>query len=301
MTVDRDSRTVTLPEVQLGSTGLRVAVLGLGTARLDDRADAAAPSATIHHALGLGLGFVDTAECYGAGRGEAIVGQALRGAGQDCVLQTKFGHRPTSSGFSRESVVASARRSASTLGRPADILTLHTPPGPPLDDVLARGGALDGMREAKELGLCRFLGISGNDVGYLRECVATEQFDVLLVFDRLDLLDHSAEALVGDAQQAGVGVIAAGPLHGGALTPLRRQTVRWTRIDDSRRARADALAHRLADYPGGITAAAVQFTRHLAPGALILVGPRSAEEVNFAVQAMRAELPADLGHELAGT
>jgi aryl-alcohol dehydrogenase-like predicted oxidoreductase len=89
----------------LGRSGVQVSALGLGTARIGglgwsrkgdlgtstDSAAIAESVRAIHRALDLGVTLFDTADCYGCGQSERILGQAIQGRRQQVVVATKFG------------------------------------------------------------------------------------------------------------------------------------------------------------------------------------------------------------------
>src|SRR5687768_1856701 len=81
---------------ELGKSGLKVGALGLGCMGMSEfygGADEAESIATIHRALDLGVDFLDTADMYGVGRNEELIGRALRGKRDRAVIATKFGIR----------------------------------------------------------------------------------------------------------------------------------------------------------------------------------------------------------------
>ena len=80
----------------LGTQGLVVSALGLGCMGMSEfyaGADEKESVATIHRALELGVGFLDTADMYGPFKNEELVGRALRGRRDRVVLATKFGNQ----------------------------------------------------------------------------------------------------------------------------------------------------------------------------------------------------------------
>src|ERR687883_311417 len=85
----------------LGSAGPQVSALGLGCMGMSEfygPADETASVATIHRALDLGVTFLDTADMYGVGRNEELVGRAVRDRRDQVVVATKFGNVRASDG-----------------------------------------------------------------------------------------------------------------------------------------------------------------------------------------------------------
>jgi aryl-alcohol dehydrogenase-like predicted oxidoreductase len=85
----------TMQTRKLGTSGLVVSTLGLGCMGMSEfygPADEAESMATIHRAFALGVNFLDTADMYGVGKNEELVGRAIRGQREQVILATKFGN-----------------------------------------------------------------------------------------------------------------------------------------------------------------------------------------------------------------
>src|SRR5580658_8795777 len=86
---------------RLGRSSLVVSAVGLGCMGMSEfygATDETESIATIHRALDLGVDFLDTADMYGSGRNEELVGRAIQGRRREVVLATKFGNVRTPEG-----------------------------------------------------------------------------------------------------------------------------------------------------------------------------------------------------------
>ena len=141
----------------LGGSDLRVSVLGLGCWPLGGGpgwgdADERESIATIHAALDNGINFFDTAEAYGQGRSEEIVGKALRGRRDKAIIATKISARNAEPATLRAHCEASLRRLQTDC---IDLYQVHWP--------FADGEAQDAfftLRDLGDEGKVRFIGVS---------------------------------------------------------------------------------------------------------------------------------------------
>lgn len=279
---------------RLGRTGLQVSEIGLGGAWLQGRRQERSleqGAEVVRYALSQGINYLDTAECYG--ESERVFGLALSDLSDDYILATKFGHVPQDFDFSRQSVLDSVKRSLERLQRPyIDLLQLHTPQEPDMDLILGANGALEGMREVRERGLCRFLGTTGNDVDFLRRCLETDVFDTMLVFMRYDLMERSGETLIREAHAQDVGVILGSPLRLGLFGSGREDCLSGlSEIEKKKLERLEAL---FRDEPGGISAGAVRFVQGCEWASTVLSGASTVEEVGAVLAAQATPLSQEI-------
>ncbi len=103
---------------RLGNSGLKVSEVGLGGNNFGWWADEATSIPVIHHAIDLGINFIDTADVYDRGHSEEFIGRAIQGKRTDLVIATKFanpmGSDPNQRGGSRRYIMQAVEAS---LGR----------------------------------------------------------------------------------------------------------------------------------------------------------------------------------------
>lgn len=138
----------------LGRTGIKVPRLCLGGWQASGWAssDERAFVETVRRALEIGLNFIDTAEAYGSGRSESLIGEAIAGRRAEAVLATKFDHRNSSPAGIRKALEDSLRRLGTDY---VDLYQQHWPPtSPPLEETLGE------LSKLKSEGKIRAIGVS---------------------------------------------------------------------------------------------------------------------------------------------
>jgi aryl-alcohol dehydrogenase-like predicted oxidoreductase len=208
----------------LGTSGLRVSVIGLGCNNFGGRIALSASRLVVDKALDCGVTFFDTADIYGnAGGSEAILGEILGARRQDIVLATKFGmvmdEERRLKGASRRYIMRAVEDSLRRLRTDwIDLYQLHeTDPLTPIEETLR---ALDDLiRQGK----VRYVGCSNLPAWQVVEAQWTSKSLGLNAFvssqDEYSLLVRGIEReLVPAAEAYGLGIIPYFPLASGLLS-----------------------------------------------------------------------------------
>ena len=215
--------------MKLGSSGLDVSRLGLGCMGMSQSYGASNEGesiATIHRALDIGITFLDTADLYGAGANEELVGKAIRGRRDDVVLATKFGivMEPStyklirvdgSPGYVRAAVDASLAR----LG--VDHIDLYyqhrADPDVPIEETVGV------MAELVSAGKVKYLGLSEASAETIRRAHAVHPISAVQSEWSLFSRDIEDEVLAV-CRSLGIGVVPYSPLGRGLLTGTVERT-----------------------------------------------------------------------------
>jgi aryl-alcohol dehydrogenase-like predicted oxidoreductase len=211
----------------LGSTGLQVSAVGLGTmvhaghfGPMDDNESLGA----IDAALDLGINFIDTSDAYGAGYSEALLGRALRGRRDKVILATKGGNVMVGADRGKRNFDPSyiGRVMDESLQRLQtdyiDLYQLHNP----TVDVIKSGNIWELLEKAKQAGKIRHYGVSINSIDEGIAAVNNGRAETIQLEYNL-LAQDPAATVFPAAERAKIGIIARVPLRRGLLTGKMRQ------------------------------------------------------------------------------
>lgn len=208
----------------------------MGMSGIYGTADEQEAIATIHEAIDLGVTFLDTADAYGIGHNEILVGQAIRDRRERVIIATKFGLANTSQGdrampvngrpeYVRSACEASLRR----LGIDAiDLYYQHrVDPNTPIEETVSAMSAL--VREGK----VRFLGLSEASAQTLRRANAV--YPIAALQSEYSLWSRDVEdEILPTCRELGIGFVPWSPLGRGFLTG-QIKTFKDLALDDWRR------------------------------------------------------------------
>jgi aryl-alcohol dehydrogenase-like predicted oxidoreductase len=281
----------------LGKTGLRISEMSLGTWGLSGdgygEVDEASQERVLHRALEMRVSLIDTADAYGGGRMESLVGRAVAARG-DVVIVTKGGtDRATSpprkrfdAAYLRERVEGSLRRLAR---EPIDVYLLHNPS----ENVIESGEAIDELAKLKDEGKIAHWGVSAGDADVGRAALRKGAEVIELAYN----LVHGSDLhrLAGEVIVSGAGVLARSTLAYGLLAgswtrekefaPGDHRADRWTKSELDRRIEQLAAVRFLVrgDVPT-MRSAAVRFVLSNTIVSSAVLGPRNVQHLEDIVR-----------------
>jgi aryl-alcohol dehydrogenase-like predicted oxidoreductase len=232
----------------LGRSGLVVSTVGLGCNNIGRSLDAAGTRKVLDAALDVGVTLLDTADTYGAGRGESeeVLGEVLGADRERFVLATKFGNdmggvngpdwgARGSRRYIRTAVEASLRRLRTDH---IDLYQYHQPDGiTPVEETLAALDELVAAGKVRYVGSSNFAAWQVAQADHVAAELGAERF--LSAQNEYSLLDRRADAeLVPACEEYGIGVLPFFPLANGLLTGKYERDVpppAGTRLGDRKR------------------------------------------------------------------
>jgi aryl-alcohol dehydrogenase-like predicted oxidoreductase len=218
---------------ELGRTGWKFSSISFGAwaigsawGEVDDKESLAA----LNKAIDLGVNFIDTADVYGDGRSERLVGQLRRSRKEQIYIASKAGRRlpeQTAEGYSRENLTAWIERSLKNLQVEAiDLLQLHCPP----NDVYYLPEVFGYLDDLVAAGKLRHYGVS---VKSPEEGIKAMSFpnvqSVQIIFNMFR--HRPSEVFFEQAKKHRVGILARVPLASGMLTGKMKPDTRFSQED----------------------------------------------------------------------
>ena len=223
MRVKKMTRSTQIEKHVLGKSGIIVSVIGLGLWAIgadywgptDDRESLS----TIDAALDMGVNLFDTADVYGAGHSEELLGQAMKGRRDQFVVTTKIGwinfdgERGRSAYDTVEKLIAGVESNLHRLQTDyVDVIQSHIDFRDPTMEIFVQG-----FQKLQRDGKVRAYGVSTSDFEYLRAFNADDNCATLQI--DYSILNRTAEAEIFPYCQAhNIGVLVRGPLAMGILT-----------------------------------------------------------------------------------
>src|SRR6266852_7001806 len=238
MTATEAKRLTPMPQRRLGRSELVVSAIGLGCMGMSEfygPTDDAESIATIHRAIDHGINFMDTADMYGVGRNEELLGRAIHGRRHEVVLATKFGNVRSPEGkflgvngrpeYVQQSCESSLRR----LGvEQIDLYYQHR-----VDTSVPIEEGVGAMARLVHQGKVRLLGLSEAAPATVRRAAKVHPIAAVQSEYSLWTRDPEQEVLP-TCRKLGIGFVAYSPLGRGFLTG-RFKTFTDLPEDDNRR------------------------------------------------------------------
>ena len=207
---------------RLGENGPEVSALGLGTMGMSPglygEVDDDQSIATIEHALDIGINFIDTANIYGGGENERLVGRSIRNRREEVVLATKFGVVTDESGnmaadgrpeYAREQLEGSLER----LGLDhVDLYYVHR-----VDEDTPIEETIGALSELVGEGKARYIGLSEADAETIRQAHAVHPIAAIQTEYSLWSRDPEQQ-IFPTLEELGIGFVPYMPLGAGFLT-----------------------------------------------------------------------------------
>ena len=191
----------------LGKTGLRVSRMGFGGIPIQ-RIDAAGTKVLIRQLLDAGINYIDTARGYTVS--ESYLGEALEGIREHFVLATKSMARDKE-GMARDIDISLANLKTDYI----DLYQIHNPTPADIDKVIAPGGALEALMEAKAAGKIGHIGITLHTYPLFEKALEMDWVETIMF--PYNIVETQGEDLIAKCTEKNIGFICMKPLAGGAI------------------------------------------------------------------------------------
>ncbi|MBO5701607.1 MAG: aldo/keto reductase [Clostridia bacterium] len=191
----------------LGKTGLEISRLGFGGIPIQ-KIDAEGTKALIADLVEAGVNYIDTARGYTVS--EEYLGYALEGVRDKFVLATKSMAR-TKDAMAKDIDISLKNLRTDYI----DLYQVHNPGAADLEKVMAEGGALEALLEAKAAGKIGHIGITLHSVELFRQALDLEWVETIMF--PYNIVETQGEELIAECERKNIGFICMKPLAGGAI------------------------------------------------------------------------------------
>ncbi len=191
----------------LGKTGLKISRMGFGGIPIQ-RIDAQGTKALMQQLAEAGVNYIDTARGYTVS--EQFLGEALEGIRDKFVLATKSMSR------TKEAMVADIETSLGNLRTDhIELYQVHNPNMEQLEQVMAEGGALEALLEAKAVGKIGHIGLTAHSLEVFEKALTLDWVETIMF--PYNVVETQGEALIAACAEKNIGFIDMKPLAGGAI------------------------------------------------------------------------------------
>lgn len=198
--------------ITLGKTGLRVSRMGFGGIPIQ-KVDASVTHALMERLAQRGVNYIDTARGYTVS--EQFLGEALEGG-----LREKFVIATKSMARTKEAMARDIDISLKNLRTDyIDLYQIHNPSMAELEQVIAPGGALEALMEAKAAGKIRHLGLTAHMAAVFERALELDWVETVMF--PYNIVETQGEELMAKCREKNVGFICMKPMAGGALEDAR--------------------------------------------------------------------------------
>lgn len=192
---------------ELGKTGLLISRLGFGGIPIQ-KIDAAGTKVLMQELVKAGINYIDTARGYTVS--ESYLGEALEGIRDKFVLATKSMAR------TKEAMEQDIQTSLGNLRTDyIDLYQVHNPSMEQLDQVIAEGGALEALQQAKAEGKIRHIGLTAHSTEVFERAIELPWVETIMF--PYNIVEQQGAELIHRCAEKGIGFICMKPLAGGAI------------------------------------------------------------------------------------
>jgi len=297
----------------LGRTGIELPIVGLGTAftgiptpslTLDQPKGSPNPVdeelgvRTLVAGLDAGCRFFDTAQLYNRTVSEKMIRLAFEQRPElkdQCIITTKVGRRAEGHDYSYDAIIRHTHESLERLGlEKLDVVFIHDAMGYPIEDVMAKDGALGALRHLQDQGLVTFVGTAANNPKTNIEYIKTGEFDAAVIADSWSLINQVAlDVIFPAAEKHNVGLITATPIERGLLVtgPVEGMPYLARKFSQACLDHVVKIQNLCNDYNIPMIAVALQWcTRHPLVASTI-PGARLPEEAKVSMASAQVDIP----------